>query len=402
MSQLTILDEQYDTGPYGFYTQLREQTPVFEFEEMGAWVVTTYEDVTSCLKRPELFSHESFWDEPVSRHDSTDPAQAYVVDSFSHIMMYKDGNPHTAMRKAIRGPFAPPKVRSRRPQVENICRDLLRECRDKGTFDYAKDFADRLPSMIVADYLGIPVEDREFVRTLSDRFRVVFEPELDGDERAAMLLDVAPLVAYLDELIVRRRTTPQDDYLSALAGIKEEDGGMTTDELRGNLMHLLLAGNETTTNLLSHMFVQLSRTPDMRDDIAADPDYASAFVEEALRFEAPLQLIGRKTTADVEVGGVTIPAGSMVGLGIGSANRDPKRFDRPDEFDPTREDKAHLSFASGAHFCIGAPLARLEGAVAAEMLAGEFSDLRVADATPEWKPDLISRGYLQLPAHRAS
>lgn len=147
------------------------------------------------------------------------------------------------------------------------------------------------------------------------------------------------------------------------------------------------------------MAVQLARTPELREIIAADPTRARHFVEETLRFEAPLQIIARKTREPVTIGDTEIPSGAMVALRVGSANRDPARFDDPDRFDLDRDDKAHLSFAVGAHFCIGAPLARLEGQIAAEMLASEFRDLEiVADAKPEWKPDLISRGFIHLSA----
>ncbi|MDV7199569.1 cytochrome P450 [Rhodococcus kroppenstedtii] len=402
MSRPVALHDEFDAGPYPLYDMMRESSPVTFMEEVGgfdAWLVTRYDDVSFCMKKPAIFGHESFWDEPVSMHDPSDAVQKSVVESFSNIMMYKDDSPHSSMRRVLGPPFAPPKVASRRDQVKALCRDLMQRCREKGTFDFAQDFAYLLPSLVVADYLGIPEEDREFVRLLADRFRVVFEPEVQGDARADMLRDVAPLVSYLDDLIARRRAEPQDDFLSALTAIDEVDGGMTTDELRGNLMHLLLAGNETTTNLLSHMAVQLARTPELREIIAADPTRARHFVEETLRFEAPLQIIARKTREPVTIGNTEIPSGAMVALGVGSANRDPARFDDPDRFDLDRDDKAHLSFAVGAHFCIGAPLARLEGQIAAEMLAGEFRDLEiVADAKPEWKPDLISRGFIHLPA----
>jgi cytochrome P450 len=254
-----------------------------------------------------------------------------------------------------------------------------------------------LPSMVVSDYLGIPESDREWVRQLADRFSTVFEPPLDGPERAAMLHDVVPFVDFLDDLIAERRRNPKEDFISQLAAIPEDEGGMTQAELHGNLMHLTIAGNETTTNLLQHMIVQLTRFPDLRAQMAEDPDLMTAFMEETLRYEAPIQILGRITKEDVALRDEIIPAGSVVGLGVGSANRDEERFADPDSFDPSRADLAHLSLAVGPHFCIGAPLARLEGIVALEMLTGEFKDLVVdTDTTPEWKPDILLRGYTKL------
>ncbi|MHA3020618.1 cytochrome P450 [Mycobacterium sp. BMJ-28] len=402
MTHSVDIGAAYATGPYEFYAGLREHAPVFYYEPIGAWVITKYADVVWALKHPAVFSHESFWDEPVSRHDRSNRHQAHIVDTFSNIMMYKDGEAHAKMRQLHGRTFAPPQVRSRRAQVEQICRSLLTAGRGKGSFDFVHDFAAPLPSMVVADYLGIPAADREWMLGLADRFSVIFEPALEGQARSDMLHDVIPFADCLDRLIHERRAEPQDDLISRLVAVPEENGGMSHEEVLGNLMHLVVAGNETTTNLLEHMIVHLTRLPELRAQMADNPDLITAFVEETLRFEAPIQIIGRKTKEEVTIGGQTIPAGVVVALGIGSANRDQERFPHPDVFDPHRLDKAHLSFAVGPHFCIGAPLARLEAVVALEMLTGEFNDL-VLDpgVVPEWKTDLILRGFTRLGVHYA-
>ena len=396
MTQTVELGPAYTAGPYEFYAELRKQGPVFFSEDMNAYLLTRYADVSWALKHPAIFSHESFWDEPVSRHNPDNSGESHIVNRFSNMMMYKDGAAHSRMRRMHGKTFTPPQVRSRRPEVEEMCRSLLTQAREKGSFDFVHDFAAPLPSMVIADYLGIPQSDREWVCELADRFSTVFEPPLDGPERSAMLHDVVPFVDYLDRLITERRRNPQDDFISQLAAVGEGDG-MTHEELHGNLMHLTVAGNETTTNLLQHMIVQLTRDPDVRAQMADDPDLIRSFMEETLRYEAPIQILGRKTAEEVTIGEHTIPAGAVVGLGVGSANRDEERFPQPDVFDPRRTENAHLSLAVGPHFCIGAPLARLEGTVALEMLTGEFKDLIVdTDVAPQWKPDMLLRGYTKL------
>lgn len=402
MTQFGGFDPAFHADPYPLYAQLRAHAPILWMEDLGAWLVTRYEDIARCIKDPATFSHDSFYDEPVCRHDASDPRQAYVIDSFSHMMMYRDGDEHTRMRRQSNRTFTLPEVRARRPRIEQICRTLLQRCRQQGTFDYAQQFAILMPSMVIADYLGIPAEDRDEIRELADKFSVVFEPGLADDDRHQMLINTVPMVTYLDELIAARRAKPAADFVSHLVGIAEADGAMTTDELRGNLMHLLVAGNETTTNLLEHLIGQLSRSPKMRSEISGHPDRINDYLEETLRYEAPIQVIARKTTTDVTVAGQPIPEGALVGLVVGSANRDEYKFPDPDRFDPARSGKAHLSFALGPHFCLGAPLARLEGTIALELLTSEFNDLIVDDGVePVWKPDLLLRGYSHLQVRAA-
>ena len=398
MTTFNAMETDFHENPYPTYAKMREETPVFWYPEMGYWLILTYVDVAEAVRNPSLFSHEQFWDEPVSNHEPNDEQQAHVVDSFSHIMMYKDGDEHARMRRQSNKTFAPKQVAASQDAVTRICRTLLEDCRAKGTFDFAQDFANLLPSLVVADYLGIPVRDRAEIRELADRFSVIFEPFLAEDARRDMLLGSVALCDYLDELIVARRREPQDDFVSMLASRPEADGGMTVPEIRGNLLHLLVAGNETTTNLLGHLMVVLSEQPGMRQRIGADAELAGPCVEEALRYEAPIQIITRKLTRELTLQGQDIPAGALIALVVGSANRDQTRFEDPDTFDLDRPNNQHMSLGAGSHFCLGAPLARLEGRVAVEMLTTDFADLVVDDTAPPpvWKWDQLLRGYTYL------
>lgn len=252
--------------------------------------------------------------------------------------------------------------------------------------------------MVIADYLGIPTKDRSEIRELADRFSLVFEHFWPETQRAEMLVGTVALCDYLDDLIRARRKDPQDDVISLLANRDENDGGMTLDEIRGNLTHLLVAGNETTTNLLGHLITALSEHPEVRARIQQNSDLIKPCVEEALRYEAPIQIIGRKLTRDLTVHGCNMPAGALIALVVGSANRDERRFTNPDVFDIDRPNNQHLSLGAGAHFRLGAPLARLEGAVTTWLLTTEFADL-VTDPTGRpavWKKDQLLRGYIQV------
>jgi cytochrome P450 len=400
MTTFDIDDASHHLDPYPTYAQLRQESPVFFYPDFGFWMVLRYEDVANCVRNPAVFSHEQFWMEPVSKHDASNEDQKYVIDSFSHMFMYADGARHSRMRRQSNQRFGPREVKAQRANVERICRQLLEDCREKGSVDFVHNFALLLPSLVVADYLGIPTQDRDEIRHLVDLFSVIFEPLLPDDARHTMLVDAGkPLADYLDGLIEKRRKNPGDDFISMIASVSENGGGMTVDELRGNLMHLLIAGNETTTNLLGHLMVVLSRHPQVRHRIASDHQLVAPCVEETLRWEAPIQLIIRHPVEDVQIAGQDIPKGALIGLVIASANHDEQRFPGPDVWDIDRPNsKEHLSFANGPHFCIGAPLARLEGAVAVEMLTTEFRDLVVENETEAtWKPDNLLRGYNYLP-----
>jgi cytochrome P450 len=232
-----------------------------------------------------------------------------------------------------------------------------------------------------------------------EHFSIIFEPRLPANERAAMLVEASGITDYLDRAIEDRRRKPRDDFITTLTIRDKADGGMSTPEIRGNLMHFLFAGSETTTNLLCHMAVVFAENPKARERVTQDASLIDACVEELLRFEAPIKMISRKLTSDTTLAGQTMRRGDLVALVLASANHDGDRFTDPDVFDLDRRDNLHLSFGVGPHFCIGAPLARLEARVALSLLTTEFNDLQLRpDGDRERKPDDMLRGYRRLPA----
>ena len=396
--EIDLRDETFRANPYPVYAALRDEAPVYWSEQMGYWLITRYDDVAGLLRASDTCTSDSFWDRPISHHDPADADEAYVVNSFSTAMIFDDPPAHTRQRRTVSKAFTPTRVAARQHQVEVIARALLDDARQRGEFDFMADFAAPLPILMIADLLGIPVEDRDQVREASDQFASLFEPMLSGEDRHHALHASAELARYLDEIVEQRRSTPKDDLISALVELEQHDAGLEPEELRAMLLHLLVAGNETTTALLAHTFVELDRNPLLRARLQSSPELIDTAVEEALRFEAPIQFLTRQTTRPIELHSVTIPERSLVSLVLGSANRDPERFESPDTFIPDRANNEHVSFGWGRHFCIGAPLSRLEASVAIRLLAGEYSDLHRSSEPGELKPDQLIRSYRTLPA----
>jgi cytochrome P450 len=395
---IDLRDPAFHADPYPTYAALRDEAPVCWSEQMGYWLITRYADVSGLLHAADACTSDSFWDRPVSHHNPGDHDESYVVQSFSTAMIFHDPPRHTRLRRSVNRAFTPARVAARHDQIRELAHILLDDARQHTTFDFIADFAAPLPILVIADLLGIPVQDRTQVREASDQFAVLFEPMLSTDERTRALHHSADLGRYLDDIVAQRRDDPQDDLISGLVTIQEQEGGLSEEELRAMLLHLLVAGNETTTGLLAHMFLVLDRDQSLRARIGSTPELVPDAVEEALRYEAPIQFLTRQTTRPLELHGETIPARSLISLVLGSANRDPHRFENPDRFIPHRSDNQHVSFGWGPHFCIGAPLARLEGQMAMRLLVGEFADIHQSDEPAIRKPDQLLRGYQKLPA----
>jgi cytochrome P450 len=395
---IDLRSDSFRADPYSTYAELREQAPVYWSEQMRYWLITRYDDVASLLRASDACTSDSFWDRPISHHDQANADEAYVVNSFATAMVFHDPPTHTRQRRTVSKAFTSTRVAARQPQVEFIARSLLDDARQRGEFDFMADFAAPLPILMIADLLGIPVEDRAQVREASDQFASLFEPMLSEEDRHHALHESADLARYLDDVVEQRRSNPRDDLISGLVELEAHDEGLSPMELRAMLLHLLVAGNETTTALLAHAFVELDRNPTLRAQLGATPELIPSAVEEALRFEAPIQFLTRQTTRPLELHSVSIPEHSLVSLVLGSANRDPDRFHSPDTFIPDRTDNDHVSFGWGRHFCIGAPLSRLEANVAIRLLTGEFSDLHRSATDAVRKPDQLIRSYRTLPA----
>ncbi|MEU0673980.1 cytochrome P450 [Streptomyces sp. NPDC006172] len=395
-----ILDYSNRADPYPIYEELRK-TPVLH-EEDGPYVVSTYYEIRSLLHDPRISSDArnlaSTARDPLAESSEDEGA---LPPSFLRL----DPPEHDRLRRMTNRPFGPPhsphRVDGMRGELRDIVSGLIDGIKEPGRIDLVDQFSYPFPVTVICRLLGIPREDEARFHSWADTIAASLDPDPDADptqrgkesHEARMQLGM-----YLAGLIEERRKKPGDDMLSALATAKGEDGAMTTMELLSTAALLLIAGHETTVNLVTNGMLTLLRHPDVLERLRADPRLAVPIVEELLRYEPPVQLVPQRTTvADIELHGVTIPKGASLWLVLAAGNRDPRRFDDPERFDPDRRDVQHLGLGSGIHSCFGAPLARLEAQFALAELARRLVNPRLLEDPPPYRRNAVLRGPRHLP-----
>lgn len=423
---LTHLQEPHiRSDPYQFYRQLREQDPIHWDEEMGFWVLTRYDDIAS-LYTDDRFSRAQGLMRGFERLSKENQEIARpVYHSFSKTVFYADPPYHTHLRGLMNHAFTPRRVEQLRPYVQRIVDELLATAQAQGKMDIVYELAYPLPVMVIAELLGLPAGDRARFKQWSDDLFAILgtvrhksQPLL---ERAAQSL--AEMTDYVRALSQIRREHPQDDLLSALLSATEDgrdssshlhdfssplESGelireqtaattLTETELVANVNILLSTGHETTTHLIGNGLLALLRNPDQKRKLFDHPDLLPSVIEETMRYDNPVQITYRSALADAEINGKLIHQGDLVNTIIGSANRDPARFTDPDRFDIKRSEGRHLGFGLGVHFCIGAPLVRLEAEVAFETIMRRFPRLQLATDALDWQEHPIFRGLKSLP-----
>jgi cytochrome P450 len=355
-------------NPYPTYERLRASAPVFHDPTSGLWLVLDYEGVKWVLSDPATFSSR------------------YGPDW----MIFADPPRHTKLRGLVSKAFTPRSVAALEPRIRELCRELLDRVAVQGEIDLVTDFAAPLPMLVIAEMLGIPAEDRPRFQRWTDAI-LAMSYTIGGPAAAARAAAegfaavTTEIDGYLGDLLAARRADPRDDLLTRLAGAEVDGERLTHVEIRGFFQLLLLAGSETTTNLISNAVLCLSENPEQFARLRAEPDLLPSAIEEVLRYRSPLQWMYRIARRDVDLGGAAVPAGTMVLAVIGAANRDPAAFPDPGRFDITRAPNPHLAFGHGPHFCLGAPLARLEARVALADLLVRTNEIELAAATP-WEP----------------
>jgi len=377
--------------PYPLYDVLREAAPVLVAGD-GFAVVTGYEAAQQALRDPR------FQVEDIAYFDRAFPGwqEHSALRTFAHSLLNLNEPDHGRVRRLAAHVFTARRVADLRPAVETATAALLDRLADHladgGTAEFMAEFAYQLPVSVICDLLGVPESDRDWFRPRAIDLTATLEMSLDLDALSAANRADAELDAYFRDLVRSRRRDPHDDLVSALATAD----GLTDVELIANLVLLLVAGFETTTNLLGNGLQILLERPDQAAALRDDPSRAAGYVEEFLRFDSPVQLTSRRLAAEpVTLGGIELPRGGSALLLVGAANRDPARFTDPETFQPTR-DNAPLSFGAGAHYCLGAALARLEAQVAFPALLQRFPRLEPA-AAPARRDRLTLRGYAALP-----
>jgi cytochrome P450 len=398
LSLSNLQNPEVRVDPYPFYAQLRSQDPIHWDEELGFWVLTRYADIASVYHDPR-FSRAQGLRRGFERLPQTEQVIAEpVYRSFSKTMFYSDPPYHTHLRGLVNSAFTPNAVEQMRPHVQRTVDILLDAVQTHKKWDVIHDFAYPLPILVIAQMLGLPAEERGRFKTWSDDLFAILgsvphAPELM--ERAA--LSLTELTSYITTLGERRRKQPQEDLLSALVEAVEGGEHLTQEELVANIIILLSAGHETTSNLIGNGLLALLQHPDQMQKLRDRPGLVASAVEEMMRYDNPVQIAYRSAAEDVKIGDKYIRKGHLVNSILAAGNRDPEHYSEPDRFDITRDEGKHLGLGLGIHFCLGAPLLRLEAQIAFASILRRFPRLKLATENLEWQEHPIFRGIKSLP-----
>jgi pimeloyl-[acyl-carrier protein] synthase len=400
MFDFNPLSPEFQANPYAYYDALRAMAPRFYWESWNMWFLSTYDDCVAALRDSRLGreTERAFSPEQIAALPVASDVQRPLVDMQRKWMLLVDPPVHTRLRTLVHKAFTPRTVERLRARVEDMVAELLDAAHEKGAFCLINDVALPLPVAVIAELIGIPSEDREVFHQWSRD--LAFTLELTDDPAVYDMggLATVAFTDYLHGLIAERRKNPQDDLLSMLVAVEEAGDRLTEAEMISNVILLLLAGHETTVNLIGNGMQALLRHPDQFARLKADPTLTRNAVEEMLRYDSPVQLTVRLVMEDMQIGGADIKRGQQVATMLGAANRDPAQFPDPNTFDVTRANAdKHVGFGNGIHFCIGAPLARLEATIAIRQLLERFPALTLTDDAPPYRKTLVLRGLESLP-----
>ena len=365
---------------------------------MGAWLLTRYSDAEAALRDPRLISGTRISAAVKQLPDAVQPEIQALQNHISSWMGFIDPPDHTRLRALVSNAFTPRMIRGLRPQIQAIVNDLLDRVQEAGEMDVIADFAFPLPAIVIAEMLGLPPEDRDQFKQWSNEIMAFLgtgRPRVDVARRAQQ--GVYALKGYLRNIFTQRRQHPRDDLISALLSVEEEGDRLSEEEMFGMCVFLLVAGHETTLSLIGNGLLALLRNPDQRRTLQADPALIDTAVEEFLRYDSPIQHQTRVAREDFKLDGQQIRQGQRVLPMLGAANRDPAQFPDPDRLDICRQPNPHLAFGYGIHFCLGAPLARLEGQIAIETILRRMPALQLMTESLTWRVHSSMRNPESLP-----
>jgi cytochrome P450 len=394
-----LFSPQFFADPYPFYSRLREASTL-QYDKRLGWMVTRYDDIRA-LAKSGLLSRAKFESERlVGLSAEVCLAARPVMEGFHLEMMRRDPPAHTRLRGLVNKAFTARVINQLRPRIQQIIDELLDAVNDAGYIDVIGDFAYPLPASVIMELLGVPLADRSRLKAWTTD-RIAF---LGSIQNAPDPLAIATRAAlsgnamnvYFREVIKERRVRPREDLISLLIAV-EEDDRLTEEEIIANRSLLLSAGHETTTNLIGNGLLSLLRHPSQLRRLIEEPDLMQSAVEELLRFDTPVQLAPRASIAEIQLAGVSIPAGQRVTLMLGAANRDAERFNDPDRLNVAREPNEHLAFGFDRHFCLGALLARVEAELAFSTLLCRYPGLALDGSSLQWVSNPAYRGLKALP-----
>lgn len=397
LKSVNIISPEFKANPFAFYARLRQEAPVLETKigNKPVWLITRYEDVKN------LMMDERF----VKDTDNVQEANGFIegwmpdfIKAMQNNMLDMDAPDHTRLKNLVHTAFTPRRIQQMEARIESLAETYLKEAKAKGEVDLVKDYALPIPATVIAEILGIPSSDMgKFHRWSSSIINL-------GDVNILNMLKMMPnmwqFVRYVRKQLELRQDHPKDDLLTALVQAEAEGDKMSMDEAVAMVILLLIAGHETTVNLIASGTYTLLENPEQLALLRQDPSLMKSAVEELLRFTVPVETgTERYAREDVTLHGVTIPQGSLTFAVIASANRDETVFENPNTLDITRSPNRHLSFGHGIHYCLGAPLARMEGSIALNKLVQDAPKLRLGLPANEitWRGGMILRGLKELP-----
>jgi cytochrome P450 len=406
--------------PYPAYRELRDSDGLHFAPESGVWCVARYADAQHVLRNAELFSSRAMFTVLMNNgQEGPPPINAHTLGFIARIflrtglnpftfasarnLIAEDGESHAAMRHIVNRGFSPKRIAAWEPRARQIVADCLARAQASDSFDVVRDLAIPLPVTLIAELLGIESGRLADFKRWSDGFIYnVTGPGREDPFNRAYQEILIELVNYVKAIARARQRAPADDLVSAIVAQQDGGVGLSVREVVTFVILLMVAGNETTTNLIGNATNALLDHPEALARVAADPARVPDAIEETVRYDGPIQVVFRKATRDAVVAGTAVPEGGVLAVLLGSANRDERRFSDPDRFDLDRDRSGHLGFGWGKHFCLGASLARLEGRVALEALVPLLPELERADADPPRLDSFLVRGPLELPLRRAA
>jgi cytochrome P450 len=397
-------DPDFRINPYPVYKRFLEEDP-WHVSPLGMTVLSRYDDVVGLLRHANASSDGSALADESMRQQARESlaAQGVEVDPAMENMqpfLFMDPPDHTRLRGLVQKAFTPRAIEGLRPRVAEIVDELLDRALEAGRMEAVEDFAYQVPVQIISEMLGVPHEDHETFKGWSRILAKSLDPEFVAPPPEVMATRARASLAFVEYfrgLIAERRKSPGDDILTALVAAEEAGDKLTEPELLSTLIILLVAGHETTVNLIANSILAVGRDHALQADWRGDPAVDKSAIEEVLRLDPPVQFTGRGARADIELPSGTLKEGEFAITLLGAANRDPSHFTDPDRFDVRRADNRHLAFGFGIHHCIGAPLARIEGQVALAKLLRRTREITLDLEQPAYKDNIILRGLDTLP-----
>ena len=386
----------HQANPYPRYSRLREEAPVYLHPRMGVWILSRYDDVVSVLRDPRFIANRS----RSNGFQKADPFRALpprMQEGIYKSLLMNDAPDHTRLRNLVNKAFTPRRVEALRPRVQELVDETLDRVAGAGEMELVRDLAYPLPVTVIAELLGVPSEDRARFKAWSTALRVLLDPVGLATGMDAATRAYEEMSDYFEALFAERRREPKDDLVTALVQAEIDGDRLDEVELMALCALILGAGHETTTNLIGNAVLALLSNPGERKRLQDDPGLIESAVEEFLRYDSPVQATDRVASEACEIDGHRIEQGVFVVTLLGAANRDPARFPEPDRLDLARDQGRHVSFGQGAHFCLGAHLARVETQIAIRTLLARFPDLDGPSEPAGWVPSTVLRGPTSLP-----